>query len=919
MNISISALNKLLAKPHNPRAIADALEQAGIEVEQIKYSRPLHENIIVGLVKKVMQHPGADRLRLAEVFTGNDLYKVVCGAPNLEEGQKVVFALPDSVLPDGTHIAVAKIRGEESFGMICSEKELGISDAHEGILVLSDDAAVGAEAQAVLSMDIILDIKTSANRSDLQSLVGVAREAAAILGTKLSLPEIKTLPDKPQLAAKPKDACSRYLLAKAKIEKIKDLPDGMREVLESSGIRLISPIVDLTNYVMIETGQPLHAFDAAKVKLPLTVRYAQKGEKLVTLDGVERTLAAADVVIADESGPIALAGIMGGLNTEVTDSTKEILLESATFSAPEIRKTAVRHGLRTEASSRYERGLPVHLADFALQRAALLLDQMGVKEMSVIADELTVWPWVQHVGVRESRIARLYGERIPASRIVSHLRALGFTAEEFDIAAEARKHLGKPYVWGASFKKNGTEAFDCSYLLDYIYSRIGVAAGHTAAQLFEFGRAVDTSELRPGDAVFRDGPWEKLDKAERKGVSHVALYVGDGKIIHAKDTERDSKGEWRKLPEPERMVVEEPVERVTQDPDFLGARRFTDNLPDFIAVTAPWWRPDIKTEEDILEEIARVEGYDKLPSTLPVWHPQDISFDRLWQKIWSVKAVLKSLQLFEVVTYSFISASQLNRFGRKPEDHLKVKNPLSTEQEYLRQDLLPSLATVASRNTAYAKTFGIYEISKVFLPQRSHKELPTEELRLGILFQTEKKAYPRVKQALESLEEHFHLQLKIERSDAEGFFPGRSGKLVLNGENVGVIGELHPDVLRDLKISGNASYLEIALSPLFSSEKIVQATAKSKFPSIRRDLSLLLPIDVSWQDVREAVTSLELARPSFLSDYYSENLPAGIKSMAVRLDMESSERTLTEQEANDRANQILKKLSRKFGAKLKED
>lgn len=917
MNLSVRWLNSYLSKQIDVRSLADALEQAGIEVEQIKYSINLDDSIVTAKVKKIIQHSNANRLKLADVVVNGSIKRVVCGAPNLEEGQVVAFAQVGTTLPDGTHIQSATIRGEVSEGMLCSARELGISEEHEGIWVFEEKTSVGVPVKQLLSDDAILEVKTSANRSDLQSVIGLAREAAAILGLKLMVPESADLNAARGLSVLAEAGTDRYMLIEVSLAKHSQVAPEMVNRLQAAGVRSISPVVDITNYVMLEWGQPLHAFDAAKVKLPITVRHAKKGEHLTTLDGVKRALTVQDLVIADQDGPIALAGLMGGLETEVTAKTTKILLESATFHPAAVRKMAVRHGLRSEGSARFERGLPVQLVPIAAARAVAYLQEIGATEVDVLADELLVWPWVQHVGIQESRISKLYGQPLPAKRIIKHLLGLGFEAEEFDIVSEAEKHLGKPYIWGASFKKNGTAAFDCGYLIDYLYSQIGQMVGHSAPQIMKSGQEVPLHELRPGDTLYRDGVWRQLRREDRDGVSHVAMYIGDGQIIHAENYHLVD-GEWQELPEDKKGVMLDPLEVITEAPGFYGARRHVDDLSGWISVTSPWWRPDISTPEDILEEIARLEGYNNLPATLPAWQPSKLTFDTRWNNIWKLKAALKASGLFEVMTYSFVSAAQLERFGLASKTHLKVKNPISSEQAYLRSELLPSLATTLGHNTGYAKQVGLFEVSKIFQAHKNQADLPEEINHLGVIYQTQDSAYRSVKSILETIEQTFNVAVSVQPVKDSRYYPNRVGKITLNGVEVGRIGELHPELMRWLKIQGSVGYLELEVDTIFAGIKPVQARMPGKFPAIRRDIALLVPSSLPWSRVEEVINESGLAAPQFLSDYYGNELPEKQKSLAVRLDMVAEERTLTEADADQRLAAILQALSSQLGARLKD-
>lgn len=766
------------------RQMAEALELAGVEVEQIISSSKLDKKVVVGLVTKVAQHPGADRLKLAEVNTGKDVVKVVCGAPNLETGQKVALALPGAVLPDGASIEHSDIRGQESGGMICSQRELAMGDDHAGILVLDSVYSIGKSLCDIEGGDDILDLTTAANRSDLQSVVGLAREVAAFAGAAatngelaptLKLPEVSDdtgdLPAADELAVEVKvpDKAPRYLLQKFRVGRRSATITQTRARLTAAGVRPIDLLVDTTNYVMLEYGQPLHAFDAAKVKLPITVRMADKSEKLVTLDGVERQLSPEDLIIADADGPIALAGVMGGQATEVTAETSEILLESASFNGATVRKTAVRHGLRSEASARFERGMPVQLAPIALARARFILQQAAeVTPLSGVSDSLNATPEANTIKLRPERLPHLLGMNVETAVIQTKLEKLGFEV---------------------------------------------------------------TTGAKPA-----------------------------------------------------------------------------------LSVPVPWWRPDVTLEEDLVEEVARSVGYDALPSSLPPWRPRQVRFDAYWSKLWRAKAALRGAGLFDVITYAFVSAEQLESFGRDPKRHLKLKNPLSIEQAYLRSDLLPSLVAVVAKNVRYAKEFGLFEVSRVYQPKPSHKQLPDEPTRLGAV--TYGLGYTGVKGVLDQLAREFNVSLEVKPRKLDGLHPARAAQVEMDGQSLGVIGELHPEIAHHHKLPDRLGYLELDFKQLLAAAREPAYRPISRFPAITRDIAVVLPEKVTWAEVAEAIGRIGLASDvQFLSDYYGDDVGAGNKSLAVRLVIASMQKTLTDQEADQRVEKIFQTLQKSFGAK----
>ncbi len=773
MKLSSEWLNEITEQKANARQQGELLERAGIELEQIISSTRLDKNIVVVEVKKVVQHPNADRLKLVQVSDGSQQFNIVCGAPNCAEGQIAALALPGAVLPDGTKIKQATIRGEESNGMLCSAMELGMSGDHSGILELDSATPVGSTLCDIWDSGEVLDLTSAYNRPDLLSAIGIGRELAAFSGKRLGepdFPEVKGKVSRDLLGDIDKNVVKRYLLAHVKLGKTMETPSWMKERLLASGVRPIGVVVDITNYVLLETGQPLHAFDARNVTLPISVRLPRRGgEKLTTLDGVDRPLSPDDAIIADARTPLALAGVMGGLASEIVPETIEILLESATFDSRRTRETAVRHGLRTEASARFERSLPAEYAGVGLRRALQLLAELCDAELMGVSEDF----WKP----QELTVVTLSPERISAL-------------------------LGMPV---------------------------------------------------------------KADKAK-------------------------------------------------QQLELLG---FDVKLGESMVVTVPWWRTDVRQEADVVEEVSRMLGYDDLPATLPAWQPKHVHFDKRFSRIWQLKSVVRGLGIDEVVTYSFVSHDQLSDFGHSHEKHLKLKNPMSVEQAYIRSTLAPSLVNVVARNARNIADVSVFEISKVFQSKDKLSELPNEPLYLGVAVH-DKHAYSRVKAAVDLINREFKLGLVIVPKDNNLYSPGRSAEITRNGKSLGWLGELNAGLLQRHKLRGAVGYLEMDIESWIEDETRFNFSQVSRFPSIVRDLSLVLDQNVAWADVVAVISGTNLLNVEFLNDYYGKELGEGKKALAARLTFGSQERTLTDDEADQAAGKIAKELERKFGAKLRD-
>jgi phenylalanyl-tRNA synthetase beta chain len=773
MKILSSWLNELTGLKLSAKEQAERLERAGIEIEQIISSSKLDKNIVAAQITKVTQHPNADRLKLVDVTDGKQLHHIVCGAPNVREDMIVALAKIGTMLPDGTEIKQAVIRGEESKGMLCSAAELGMSDDHDGLFELDPTTPVGTTLCDIVGSCEILDLTTAYNRSDLVSAIGLSREIAAFSGSRLGEPEIpepKGKSDGKLVGSVVKNVVKRYLLAHVKLGKTSKTPQWMAERLVASGIRPINIVVDITNYVLVEYGQPLHAFDAANVALPVSVRLPRRGEtKLTTLDGVERPLFPDDLIISDSTTPLALAGVMGGLTSEIIPETAELLLEAASFDGSTVRAMAVRHGLRTEASSRFERNLPPHLAELGMNRAIELLEEYCDATVLGISKDIWQAPKQTVVTLSPERVGALLGQPVAAATSKKLLELLGFSVK-----------LGKN-----------------------------------------------------------------------------------------------------------------------------------------MEVTVPWWRPDVAQAADIIEEVSRSLGYDDLPATLPAWRPQAIEFDKRWSRIWQLKALLRGLGLDEVATYSFVSHQQLTDFGHNHKSHLKLKNPLSVEQAYLRSSMAPSLVNTVARNARQVSDIGIFEISKVFEVGAKLSELPREPLQLGLAVQ-DKNAYARVKAAIDLVNREFKLGLVIVPKNHPMYLENHSAEIMRGKQSLGWIGELAPEILTRHKLRESVGYIELDLESWIEEQPQFAYKPVSRFPSIARDLSLELDQEVTWDEIQVQIKGENLQEVQFLNDYYGKELPAGKKSMAVRLVFSSLERTLTDKEVDVETSKVVKHLVTKFHAKLRD-
>ncbi len=943
MRIPINWLKEYITIKELPRELADKLIMSGTEIEAVDFGDSNFEGVVVGEILEIKKHPNADKLQIASVDIGEEKLEIVCGASNIKVGQKVPVALSGAKLGE-FEIKKTNVRGIESNGMMCSEAELGISDDNIGIMILDPRAKTGEDLGKVLSSgEVVLDAEITPNRGDCLSIIGIAREVSAITDRKLKSDSVKKLKeinkktsDYIKVEVKDKDLCSRYIAKVIEDIKIGPSPKWMQDKLSAAGIRPINNIVDVTNYVMLEWGQPLHAFDYKKIKsmkipnskfqIPkIIVRRAKKGEKIVTLDGEERKLSQDMLVIADLTGPIAIAGVMGGANSEVDNTTQTVVLESATFNPISVRKTAGELNLRSESSNRFEKSIPMPLNEIAINRAAELLHQIANgKVFKEKVDVFSKWNWIQNSGLRIPRIKSFLGKDISADKVIEILKSLGFKAEKFDVVRETKKHLGKPYIYGAKFQTHKTDAFDCSYLTDYIYSLIGQDIGHTAIKQFDKGEAVSESDLQPGDLLFSIGRNPRKSKKYSRGVGHVGVYIGKNKVIHAEKNKS--------------KVIEVPLNKFTKAKDYLGAKRYVDDINNWIATEVPWWRLDVKIEEDLIEEVARIYGYDNISSTLPSGQLPEFSENKslLWEE--KTKDILSGAGFSEVINYSFTSDKILKKAKLDSKDSIKVANPLTSEQEYMRTSLVPSLLLNITKNEVNFQSLKLFELANVYQKKaKGEKELPKEvkflcgalvnPKDLGVQYKDGKEFYS-VKGAVKLLFSKLGIKNfqfvslpSTDNSILNIWHPSRVAAVCVNNEEVGKIGEIHPQILKEFNIKQKTALFNFNFEKLC---KFITTERKynvvSKFPAVNLDLALIVDFHTSEKNLEQEMKKAggDLVKDIQLFDMYTgKQIEKGKKSLAFRISYQSDRKTLTDEEVEKLQNKIIKSLEEKFNARIR--
>ncbi|HEU4427257.1 MAG TPA: phenylalanine--tRNA ligase subunit beta, partial [Myxococcota bacterium] len=789
MRVPLGWLAEFIAVPALDE-LAPRLTVAGIEIERVERTGPDLSAIRIGHVVGREKHPDADKLSLCRVDVGEgDLLEIVCGAPNVAAGQRVPVALVGVELPGGLRIKKSKIRGVVSNGMICSARELGLGDDHDGILVLDPNAPVGRPLTDVLRAgEVVLDFELTPNRGDWASMLGVAREVRALFGGTLKLP-----PHAPAESGEPaasrlaiaiddRAGCHCYAARIVRGVRIGASPAWVVAKLEAAGMRSVNNVVDVTNLVMLELGQPLHAFDLDRIqgheqaaqhggavqaarseaqpsgarKVTVRVRAARAGEKLRTLDGQDRTLEAADLVIADDSGAIALAGVMGGAESEVHEGTTNVLLESAHFEPSRVRRTARRLGLHSEASYRFERSVDPDGQARAADRAALLLAELagGAVAPGVIEARGEPAPRVAEIALDPARVNRLLGTQLAPAEMIALLARV-------DVAAEA------------------------------------------------------------SGALLRCRP--------------------------------------------------------------------------------PRYRADLAIPEDLIEEIARIHGYDAIPATLPPAALAGVTLPPRRATLDAARASLVGAGLTELMSFSCVDASEHDALRLAENDprraFVRVINPIHASQDTLRTQLAGTVLRAARANLArQAGTLRIFELGRVFAAKGAG-ELPDEPLQAAVLITAsepslwdrgETPVFFQVKGVAERLLADLGKPAKFAAGECEPFLhPSVSGTFLVNGRPVVRLGELHPEVAAafEIDVAAALAWVDVdALDALATPGPRYREV--SKHPRIVRDLALLLGRDVAAGDVLAAIQRLAgsaLTSVHVFDRYEGKGVPEGKVSLAFRL------------------------------------
>jgi len=787
----------------NPAISSDELSHqitmAGLEVDAVDPVAGEFTGVLVGEVVECGPHPDADKLQVTKInlgpdFNDGELVDIVCGAKNCRLGLKVAVATVGAVLPSGLKIKKAKLRGVPSHGMLCSESEIGLADSSDGILELAQDAPLGVCVREYLSLDdVTIDVDLTANRGDCLGLKGLAREVGVLNSLAVTEPAINavtpSIDDQINITLSAEEACPRYLGRVIKnINVNAQTPLWMVEKLRRCGIRSIDPVVDITNFVLLEQGHPMHAFDLDKIEGGINVRFAQKDEKLTLLDENEVTLSTDTLVIADDNKALAMAGIFGGLTSGVTNNSKNIFLESAFFSPLAILGKARQYGLHTDASHRYERGVDPQLQLDAMNRATELL------------------------------LAIVGGEAGPV------------------VEAKSESHL----------------------------------------------------------------PAEKQISLRRvKLDSRIGHYIDDEKVS-----------------------------------EILTRLGFTISFEDNVwQVTVPAYRFDIKIEVDLIEEVARIFGYNNIPNVSPKATLSMCPNKEAQLSVSALRNTLVNRGYQEAITYSFVDP-KAQALLHPEQEVMTLPHPISSEMSVMRLSLWTGLLqSVAYNQNRQQNRIRLFETGLRFIPDETVENgVRQDNMIAGVItgqrneehWDMEKAAtdFYDIKADVEAL-----LSLtadasayEFSKAEVEALHPGQTAGIYRNGNLVGYVGALHPELERKFGLNSRTLIFELLLSEILSA-KIPEAIDISKFPSNRRDIAVVVEEDV---DAKKVLQLIEKVGGSYLIDlnlfdvYRGESIEAGFKSLAIAMVLQDNDKTLEEKDISDVVKRVVESLKTQLNASLRD-
>ncbi|MCD6265011.1 MAG: phenylalanine--tRNA ligase subunit beta [Deltaproteobacteria bacterium] len=800
MRVSLNWLKEFVEIDQTPAELAEMLTMAGLEVEGLEHKAHNLNDCKVCRILDIKPHPRADRLSICQVDAGKETVSVVCGATNMRKGDFVPLAPPGTTLPDGILIKESTIRGELSHGMLLAEDEMDLTDDHTGIMILPDKLTPGQPLTEAMDLeDWILEITLTPNRIDCASVLGIAREIGALTRKKVTIPEVsfeegdRAIEDLAEVNVLDSNGCPRYTAGLIDTVTIGPSPFWMRYRLYTSGVRSINNVVDITNYVLMEFGQPLHAFDYHRLgESKIVVKRAEQGQTFITLDEQTRELDDQTLMICDGKREVAIAGIMGGLNSEITEDSTAVLIESAYFNPTMIRRSSKKLSLSTEASYRFERGIDIEGTDLALRRSLQLMQQLAGGTIAKGVIDCYPNPWsAPHISLRSDRANTILGTHVAMPDMIEYLSAL-----QMDV--------------------------------------------------------------------------KKIDHNN-------------------------------------------------------------------IEVSPPSFRVDITREADLVEEIARLTGYDNIPVTLPPIRPAEEDSTELSLRA-RLKNMLVGMGFTEIITYSFISpkSADILKAGQNSNlrSFVKLLNPLTQDQSVMRTSLIPGLLSTVRLNSLRGQNdLRIFEWGKIYI--KGEEELPQEKQVLAVLITgmgSSQEWYQKRREAdffdIKGVAENILEELGIEKTEfkrnnpKEGFDPDEYARIFSSGFGIGVIGKVAKEVIEGYGLEKSAYIVEIYIETLFPLiSRVKKFTPLAKFPSVRRDISIILNRSIESAMLINIVKEIgkDLVESVKIFDIYQgKQIIPQEKALALGINYRSKERTLTDEEVNEIHEEVIREIRRQTGGRLRE-